>query len=101
MTERVHLPDLADDGRAVLFDGEPRTVRLALEAGASVPAHQHPGRDVVCHVLDGALSLRLGGESHALEAGDVVRFDGDQDISPTADTDSVALLVLAERADRQ
>ena len=98
-TERVHLPDLDGDGRGVLFEGEPRTVRLALDAGETVPPHEHPGRDIVCYVLDGELTMTLDGVDHALEAGDVLRFDGDQDISPTAETDAVALLVLAERAE--
>jgi quercetin dioxygenase-like cupin family protein len=99
VTERVHLPDVGDDGRAVLFEGEPRTVRLALDEGDRVPPHSHPGRDIVCHVLDGELELALGDETVTAEAGDVVRFDGDQDISPLARQDSVALLVLAARAD--
>ena len=94
-TERVHLPDLDGDGRGVLFEGEPRTVRLALEAGETVPPHEHPGRDIVCSVVEGELTMTLGDDDHSLTAGDVLRFDGDQDISPTAETDVVALLVLA------
>jgi quercetin dioxygenase-like cupin family protein len=94
-TECVHLPDLDDDGRGVLFEGEPRTVRLALEAGETVPAHEHPGRDIVCYVVEGELTMALGEDDHSLIPGDVLRFDGDQDISPTAETDAVALLVLA------
>jgi quercetin dioxygenase-like cupin family protein len=96
-TELVHLADMEGDGRGVLFEGEPRTVRLALAAGESVPPHGHPGREIVCHLLDGELTMTLGESDHELVAGDVLRFDGDQDISPTAETDAVALLVLAER----
>jgi quercetin dioxygenase-like cupin family protein len=95
MADTVHLPDLDGDGRGVLFDGEPRTVRLALDAGDGVPAHRHPDRDIVLHLLSGRLDLQLGDESVAVTPGDVVRFDGDQDIAPTAREDSVALLVLA------
>ncbi|MEF8853498.1 MAG: cupin domain-containing protein [Haloarculaceae archaeon] len=99
MTERVHLPDLDGEGRGVLFEGEPRTVRLALEAGESVPPHQHPDRDVVCHLLEGELTMTLDETDHRMRAGDVLRFDGDRDISPTAVTDAVALLVLADPLD--
>ena len=99
MTDRVHLPDLAGDGRGVLFDGEPKTVRLALDAGDEVPPHRHPGRVIVCHVLEGEIAMSLDDDTLALGAGDVVRFDGDQDISPAAETDAVALLVLANRPD--
>jgi quercetin dioxygenase-like cupin family protein len=96
--ERVHL-DGDTPSRQPLFDGEPRTVLLALDAGESVPAHRHPDRRIVFHVLDGELALTLDEETHALAAGDVVRFDGDQDISPAAETDARALLVLAPTAD--
>ena len=97
MTERVHLSDLDSDGRAALFEGEPHTVFLALAAGDEIPPHRHPDRDVVCHVLDGELSMRLGEERHDLQVGDVLRFDGDQDISPVARSDCEAVLVLASR----
>jgi quercetin dioxygenase-like cupin family protein len=96
-TELVRLSDLAGDGRGVLFEGEPRTVRLALDAGDSVPPHEHPGREIICHVLEGELTMTLGETDHELVAGDVLRFDGNQDISPTAETDAVALLVLAKQ----
>ena len=96
-TERVHLPDLDGDGRGVLFEGEPKTVRLALDAGDRVPEHRHPGRDIVCYVESGEIAMTLGDETLDLAAGDVVRFDGDRDISPEAREDAVALLVLAER----
>lgn len=96
--KRASLPELDDAGRATLFEGEPRTVRLALETGESIPAHQHPGRDVVCHLLSGRMELTLAGETVSLEAGDVVRFDGAQDISPRAETDCEAVLVLAASA---
>ncbi|MFC7139126.1 cupin domain-containing protein [Halosimplex aquaticum] len=96
-TECVHLPDLEGDGRGVLFEGEPKTVRLALDAGDRVPPHQHPDRDIVCYVVDGELEMTLGDETVDLVSGDAARFSGDQDISPEAREDSVALLVLAER----
>jgi len=41
--------------------------------------------------------MTLGDETVDLTAGDAARFSGDQDISPLAREDSVALLVLAER----
>lgn len=94
-TELVDLAEVGDDGRATLFDREPHTVRLSLAAGEGVPAHQHPDRQIVFHQLDGELDLHLDDDVLSLTPGDVVRFDGDQDISPQAQTDSEALLVLA------
>ena len=97
-TELVDLNELEGEGRAALFEGEPHTVRLSLAADEGVPAHQHPDREIVFHQLSGELDLHLGDEVHSLTPGDVVRFDGDQDISPQAQTDSEALLVLAPAA---
>lgn len=93
--EAVSLSDLGESGRATLFEQEPQTVRLALDAGEEVPAHRHPDRDIVFHLLSGELDLALGDETVSLTEGDVVRFAGDQDISPRAETDCEALLVLA------
>ncbi len=90
------LADLDGSPHANVFpDAEPKTIRLTLAAGESVAPHAHPGRRVVCHLLDGAVELTLGDETHDLAAGDVVRFDGDREISPRAVEDSTALLVLA------
>jgi quercetin dioxygenase-like cupin family protein len=99
MAECVSLSEFAGGERAMLFEGEPHTVRLALSAGETVPAHRHPDREIVCHVLDGEMTMRLDDEAHGLGRGDVLRFDGDRDISPSAETDCEALLVLAPRAE--
>ena len=74
---------------------EPKTVRLTLSAGEQVDPHTHPGREVVLYLVEGELELRLGEDSHRVKAGDVARFDGDQEISPAATADSTALIVLA------
>ncbi|MFC6717811.1 cupin domain-containing protein [Natrialbaceae archaeon GCM10025810] len=100
-SERVSTEqqDLASvDGRphARLFD-EPPTVKLSLEAGDAVAPHQHPDRVVVLHVLEGRLSVTLGEDEREVRAGEVVRFDGAQDISPEALETTTALLVLASR----
>nr|WP_254547072.1 cupin domain-containing protein [Halomarina sp. BND7] len=94
------LDALAGRPHANVFPGEePTTIRLTLAAGERVEPHRHPDRQVVLFVVEGELELRVGDESEGLEAGDVARFDGDRDISPRAVTDSVALVVLAPRAD--
>ncbi|WP_158057235.1 cupin domain-containing protein [Halorussus halophilus] len=98
MTEKVHLPDLTSTPHAVVFDADPRVVRLRLGTGDELPAHRHPDERIVLHLLKGALELRLGETTHSLTTGDVIRFDGDQDVSPHAVEDAEALLVLTERA---
>lgn len=102
-TERISLDALTDRPHADAFDarGEPRTVRLALDAGESVPEHTHPDRNVVVAVLDGELTLRLDGEGHDLAAGDLVRFDGRRRVEPRARTDATALVVLSPVRERE
>lgn len=86
--------------QATVFpDTEPKTVRLTLAAGESVPSHTHPGRRIVCYLRSGCLELTVGGETTTLTEGDVARVSGEKEISPTAVEDSVALLVLAPTTD--
>jgi quercetin dioxygenase-like cupin family protein len=99
MVSVTNLAEAAAEGRSVIVDENPRTVRLDLAAGDAVPPHDHPGEDVVFHVLEGAVALSLDDETYDLEAGDVCRFPGERSVSPEATTDAVALVVLAERAD--
>ncbi|WP_440769022.1 cupin domain-containing protein [Natronorubrum sp. DTA28] len=98
-TERRRLEALEETPHAHLFDGEPQTVRLALADGERIPAHRHPDREIVLHVLEGQLTMSLGDGEYDVHEGDVVRFDGAQDISPKAQADTTALLVLARRTD--
>ena len=99
-TEHVALDDLDGTPHAVAFpDGEPRTIRLSLAADESVPEHDHPDREIVVYLVEGRVRITIDGETHVVEAGDLVRFDGDQPISPTAETDATALIVLAPRSD--
>ncbi|AEN05249.1 Cupin 2 conserved barrel domain protein [halophilic archaeon DL31] len=95
--EHVSLANLDSAPHAAPFgQDEPRTVRLALDAGESVAEHEHPGKTIICYVVEGVLDLSLDGEEHRLEAGALARFSGDQAISPTAVEDASVLLVLAE-----
>ena len=101
--DRVEVTNLDDlDGAphaAVFHHDDPRTVRLVLDAGESVPEHCHPDASVVLCVLDGRLEVTLDGEVYDLDAGDVLRFDGEMAVSPRALTASRALVVLAPTAD--
>ena len=94
--DHVRLDDL--DGRpgARALDGSPRVIRLALDAGESVPPHDHPGTTVVLHVVEGVVDVRLDGESIEVAAGELVRFPGEREVSPLAVEDAVALVYLVD-----
>ncbi|MFB6172882.1 MAG: cupin domain-containing protein [Haloarculaceae archaeon] len=95
MPDVVSLSDLDATPHAEVFADRPRTVRLSLAAGESMPAHSHPGDDVLFHVLSGEIELSLDGDPHSLGAGDLVRFDGARQIEPRAVDDATALVVFA------
>ncbi|WP_267643278.1 cupin domain-containing protein [Haloarchaeobius amylolyticus] len=96
MTTIRNLKELEGAPHATVFEGaEPKTIRLTLDAGERVEPHQHPGRTVVLHVLEGGITLHLGEESFELSGGDIAHFDGDRSISPVATEASTALVILA------
>jgi quercetin dioxygenase-like cupin family protein len=100
VTERTSLDDLTATPHAEVFDERrPRTVRLQLPAGERVPEHTHPGTDVVLHLLDGRLELTVGDETHDLSPGELVRFSGDETVSPHAVEASTAVVVFAPTGD--
>lgn len=100
MTTVETLAALEGEPHATVFPGaEPKTVRLALEDGDEIAPHTHPGRDVVFYLVEGAVVLTVGDESWDLDADDIARFDGDQEISPRALEESVALVILSEQTD--
>ncbi|WP_226042956.1 cupin domain-containing protein [Natrinema sp. DC36] len=76
---------------------EPKTIRLKLAPDEAVKPHSHPGRDIVFHLLEGEIKLELAGDTYDITAGDIARFDGDQDIAPHALEPSTALIVLAQQ----
>jgi len=93
------LSDLDETPHAEVFaDRDPRVVRLELDAGDSVPRHQHPDATIVIHVIEGEVALTLGEEVYDLAAGDVIAFDGAQDVSPEAVEAAVALVVFVPTA---
>ena len=94
----VRLDDLDGEPHAPAFPGaEPKTVRLSLAAGESVAEHDHPDRTVLFHALEGAFDVALDGETRRVEAGELLRFDGERTVEPTAREDATALIVLAPR----
>lgn len=67
--ERISVPDIEGEPHARVFAEEPRTVRLRLDAGESVPGHRHSGEDVLLYVVEGRVTLSVGEERHELVNG--------------------------------
>jgi quercetin dioxygenase-like cupin family protein len=100
MVEQVSIDDPDGEPHAELFETpRPRTVRLTLEAGRSMPPHTHPESDLLVHVLEGRLTVTVAGEPYDCAAGDLLRLDGRQELAPHAETDTVAVVVFSPRAD--
>jgi quercetin dioxygenase-like cupin family protein len=96
MTTIQQLSNLEATPHANVFpDAEPKTIRLVLEAGEQVDPHRHPDREIVFYLIEGGITLHLGEDTVDLSGGDIVQFDGDQEISPVATETSTALIVLA------
>lgn len=101
MPEKARLDGTPDAAHARPFDaGEPPVVRLSLSAGERVDPHTHPDRKVVLVLRSGVLDVDIGEKTHRVEAGDVLRFDGRNEVSPYAVEDSDALIVLAHRPEK-
>ncbi|MFC7185600.1 DUF2249 domain-containing protein [Halorubrum yunnanense] len=96
--ELARIADLDGEPHADAFPGrEPKAIRLSLEAGERVPEHDHPDRTGLFHVLEGAVDVALDGDPHRVEGGEILRFEGESAVEPTAREDSVALVVLSPR----
>jgi len=96
MPEQTDLTALPDETHSEVFEERaPRTVRLRLEAGESVPPHTHPDVNVVLHVCSGRIELELDDEAYDLETDDIVRFSGEREVSPHAVETSTAVVVFA------
>lgn len=94
------LDELDGQPHANVFpDTEPKTIRLTLNGGEEVAPHSHPGREIVFYLVEGTVELQLGDQTRKLTAGDVARFDGDQEIAPRAVEKTTALIVLSHRSE--
>lgn len=96
MVEITAIDALTTSPHAEVFDEQqPRTVQLTLDAGEGVPAHTHPGTNIVLHLLSGRLELSLDDECYELSSGEIARFSGEREVAPHAIDESTAILVLA------
>ena len=82
MADRYHLASLAPrelvPGHHGRFVHSEHTTHVywEIEEGAQLPEHSHPHEQIV-NLLEGTYELIVDGESHVLEAGDVLVIPGD------------------------
>lgn len=100
MAEVTALSALESVTKAEVFETpRPRTVRLQLNADQQIPPHRHPGTNIVLYLIEGRVALGLDEDEFELAAGELVRFSGNQDTSPTAIDPATAILVFASQPD--
>lgn len=96
MVEQATLDSLPDRKKQPLFEANPRTVRVRLEAGGEIAEHSHPGKNIVFFVVEGSVALQLDEESFDLSDGEMVRFDGERTIAGVAEEPTTAVVTLVE-----
>lgn len=96
MVEQASLDAVPDRKKHPVFEADPRTVRVRLEAGEEIAEHTHPGTRILFLVVEGSLELTLDDESYALASGDLLRFDGERTISGSAAEPATAVVVLVD-----
>lgn len=96
MPEHSTISALSEKPHAEVFETrQPRTVRLELDEGEHIPAHTHPGTNIVLHLLSGHLDVSLDDEHYDVQAGELLRFSGEREIEPAAVEESTAIIVFA------
>lgn len=58
-----------------------KLVRRSFKKGDVIPKHNHPEADVVFLLLQGSIDLKIGSDSLVIKQGDIVNFDGEDEIS--------------------
>ena len=58
-------------------------VQVTLEEGVVVSAHSHP-HEQITYVIEGRLSMEVGGQTHVLGSGDSLLLPGDVEHGATA-----------------
>ncbi|KGN86390.1 MULTISPECIES: cupin domain-containing protein [unclassified Porphyromonas] len=88
---------LSQTGR-LIDNKELMLVHLQLEAGGSVPAHDHVGQEVFFTVVKGIAEVTLNQtEKHRLTPGEVLHFAGEASVSVYAVEDVDFFVYLINR----
>lgn len=100
-TGQLEAAHAASSGRSAVtvYGGREHDLRqtlIALTAGTTLGEHEAPG-EATLQVLEGAVTVHAGGESHDAEAGDHLVIPA-QRHDLAARTDAVVLLTVATRA---
>lgn len=89
--------ELREFGR-LIDNQELMLVHIFLEAGKSVPAHDHKGQEVFFTLIKGAVTVKLNEvEDYPLVPGGVLNFAGEATVSVHATKDSEFFVYLINR----
>jgi len=86
---------LSSEKTTALFKSEQLEVmRLVLQAGRSLPPHKVPG-EITIQCIEGEIDVTSGGQSHRLQAGQMLFLSGKVLHGVVARQDSSALVTIA------
>jgi quercetin dioxygenase-like cupin family protein len=96
LADLVAVADGAIVSRTLVAEAGGRIVLFAFDTGQALTEHTTPFEAVV-QVLDGALAVTVGGERHAVRAGEVIRMPGGVPHALQAGEPTRMLLVMLAR----
>lgn len=92
------IGSLVESQGKVFSNEQGMTARRELKKGDLIPLHNHAGHEIFFSVLQGEVSIKLDErETHDLQAGQVLRFNGDFTISGVAQSDAIIFVSLIKR----
>jgi quercetin dioxygenase-like cupin family protein len=90
-------PRLKDERTVALFkSADLEVMRLVLLTGKSLPPHRVPG-EITVQCIEGSIDVTVDGQSHVLQAGQLLYLPGGVMHGVTALQDSSALVTVALR----
>ena len=94
--------DSGPTARTLVKNGPLRATLVSLQAGGTVQEHQASG-PITIHVLSGSLAFRIGEETHALTAGDLLSLGAGirHSVDTEAGADFLVTIALSEQTGEQ
>lgn len=99
IAERIVYNDQTFTKRLLFNEEKVLNFVLNFRPGQELPPHTHESSDLILHVLTGQGTLKVEGETYAVETGDVIHTKGEEmfQLINDGDEDLSVFVVLAPR----